>query len=70
MPTRIRKVMGLSMINDVGINLDHALIISNIELGLEKFEICRDREEKIDFRKVMNIPMQKRAIYIPPWIQM
>jgi hypothetical protein len=54
--------MGISIINDVGINLDHALIISNIELGLEKFEICRgDIHPSLDTNVIKGLDNRMQA---------
>jgi hypothetical protein len=33
------------------------LVVSNIDLGIQKIELSTDREERIDFRRIMNIPM-------------
>jgi hypothetical protein len=38
----IEKVTGISTINDTGINSDHALVISKIDLGIKRFEISKE----------------------------
>jgi hypothetical protein len=53
----LERVMGIATVNDTGINSDHMLIVSNIDLGIQKFEVSTDREERIDFKRIMNIPM-------------
>jgi len=53
----IEKVMKIRIINDTGINSDHSLILSNIDLGLKKFEISKDKEERIDFKRILSIPV-------------
>jgi len=53
----LERVMGITIVNDTGINSDHMLVVSNIDLGIQKFELSTDREERIDFRRIMNIPM-------------
>jgi len=51
------KLTGISIIQDSGIYSDHSLIINKIDLGIEPFQISKAKEERIDFRKIMNIPM-------------
>jgi hypothetical protein len=53
----LERIMGIAIVNDTGINSDHMLVVSNIDLGIQKFEVSTDREERIDFRRIMNIPM-------------
>jgi hypothetical protein len=53
----LERVMGIATVNDTGINSDHMLVVSNIDLGIQKIEVLTDREERIDFRRIMNIPM-------------
>jgi hypothetical protein len=53
----LERVMGIAIVNDTGINSDHMLVVSNIDLGIQKFELSTDREERIDFKTIMNIPM-------------
>jgi hypothetical protein len=53
----LERVMGIATVDDTGINSDHVLIVSNIDLGIQKFEVSTDREERIDFKRIMNIPM-------------
>jgi hypothetical protein len=53
----LERVMGIAIVNDTGINSDQMLIVSNIDLEIQKFEILTDREERIDFKRIMNIPM-------------
>jgi hypothetical protein len=53
----LQRVMSIAIVNDTGINSDHMLVVSNIDLGIQKFELSADREEKIDFKTIMNIPM-------------
>jgi hypothetical protein len=51
------KILGISLINDTGINSDHVLMLNKIDLGIEKFKVTKEREERIDFRRIMNIPV-------------
>jgi hypothetical protein len=53
----LEKITGISIINDSGISTDHALIISKINLGIEQFQISKEKEERINYRKIMNIPV-------------
>jgi len=41
-----RFQIGISIINDTGISLDHALVISKIDLGTDKFEISKEHEKE------------------------
>ncbi len=50
----MEKITGISIINDTGICSDHSLIISKIDLGIEKFQVSKEREERIDFKRIMN----------------
>ena len=52
----MEKVTGISIINDTGINSDHVLVISKIDLGIKNFEIRKEHEERIDYKSIMNIP--------------
>jgi len=52
------KVTGLTLIEDAGISSDHVLVISKIDLGMEIFVVSKEREERIAFRNIMNIPMR------------
>jgi len=49
--------MKISIIKDTEINSDHMLILSNIDLGLKKKEVCKDKEEQIDFKRILSIPV-------------
>jgi hypothetical protein len=50
-------VIGIIIIQDTGILSDHDLVISKIELGIEKFNMSMAKEERFDFRQIMNIPV-------------
>jgi hypothetical protein len=50
-------VTGITIIQDTGIFSDHYMIISKCDFGIEKFEIFKDKEERIDFHCIMNISM-------------
>jgi len=53
----LSHVLGITIIKDTGIYSDHDLVISKIDLGIKKFDISNDKEERIDFRSIMNIPV-------------
>jgi hypothetical protein len=53
----LEKILGIHIIKDTGVFSDHLLVVSKIDLGIEKFDVCNEREERIDFRRLMNIPM-------------
>lgn len=57
----LEKISGISIVNKTGIHSDHELIISKIDQGTDKFEISKEREERIDFQRIMKIP-----VYIKP----
>jgi hypothetical protein len=49
----LEKITGISIINDSGISSDHALIIiSKINLGIEQFQISKEKEEHINYKKI------------------
>jgi hypothetical protein len=50
-------VTGITIIQDTGILSDHDMVVSKIELGIEKFNISNKKEERFDFRQIMNIPV-------------
>jgi hypothetical protein len=52
-----KHITGISIIKDSGICLNHDLIISKIDLGLEQYAVDMATEERIDFRSIMNIPV-------------
>lgn len=56
------KVLGVSIITDSGINLDHTFIISKLDLRLENFQVRKEREEYIDFQGIINIPVQNNLV--------
>jgi hypothetical protein len=39
------KITGITMISDVGISLDHMLVINKINLGIENYEISKNHED-------------------------
>ena len=53
----ISCIVGISIITDTGIASDHDLVISKCDLGLKHFNLSNEKEERIDFRSIMNIPM-------------
>jgi hypothetical protein len=50
-------VTGIKIIQDTGVLSDHNMIISKIDLGIEKFKISTEKEERFEFRRIMNIPV-------------
>jgi hypothetical protein len=57
----INCVNGISIIQDTGIPSDHDMVISKIDIGISKFEVCKDKEQRIDFQQNMNIPIRITA---------
>jgi len=37
--------------------LDHDMVISKLDLGMDVFKVTEEKEERIDFRRIMNIPV-------------
>jgi hypothetical protein len=66
----LEKILGISIINDTGISSDHALVIGKIDLGTDKFETSNEHEERIDYRRIMNIPMHIKPDDVHPTINM
>jgi len=54
----LEKNTGITIIPDLGIHSDHSLNISRIDLGIENFEVSKDCEERIDFKRIMNISVR------------
>jgi hypothetical protein len=50
-------VKGITIIQDTGIFSNHDLVISKIDLGIEKFTISNEKEERFDYKQIMNIPV-------------
>ena len=53
----LQKITGISLIEDTGTNSDHVLVLSKIDLGIEIFQASKEQEERVDFKRIMNIPM-------------
>jgi hypothetical protein len=53
----ITCILGITIIHETGILSDHDMVISKCDLGLEKFEISKEKEEQFDFHHIMNIPV-------------
>jgi hypothetical protein len=62
----LQFVMGITIISDTGISSDHDLIISKIDLGLKQFLLSDEKEERIDFRSILNIPMSCKGTTTHP----
>jgi len=54
----LQKVMGISITSDTRINSDHLLVVSKIDLGIETHNPRDKQEERIDFRRILNIPVR------------
>jgi len=57
----LNKITGVNIVLDSGINSDHDLVISKIDLGMEDFVISKEKEEQKAFKQIMNIPMHIQA---------
>jgi len=53
----LQYVMGITFISDTGIFSDHDLVITKCDLGLQLFKLNNAKEERIDFRSILNIPI-------------
>jgi hypothetical protein len=56
-PSYLSSILGIVIVHDTGIYSDHNLIISKCDLKIETYEISKQKEERIDFRQIMSIPM-------------
>jgi len=54
----LEHVTGITITHDTRILSDHDLVISKIDLGIKKYAISYAKEERVDFRSIMNIPVQ------------
>ncbi len=59
--TGLQKIIGINLVPDAGINSDHALVINKIDLGIQHFNASAKKEERIDYRKIMNIPVRVKT---------
>jgi hypothetical protein len=50
-------INGITILQDTGILSDHDLVISKFELGLKKYDVSKAKEERIEYREIMNIPV-------------
>jgi hypothetical protein len=50
-------ILGITIIQDMGIHSDHDMIINKFDLGIKLFEISKEKEEKIECWQIMNIPV-------------
>eukprot|EP00590_Aulacoseira_subarctica_P005294 CAMPEP_0172416722 /NCGR_PEP_ID=MMETSP1064-20121228/3216_1 /TAXON_ID=202472 /ORGANISM="Aulacoseira subarctica , Strain CCAP 1002/5" /LENGTH=1681 /DNA_ID=CAMNT_0013154579 /DNA_START=343 /DNA_END=5384 /DNA_ORIENTATION=- len=57
----LEKILGISIIQDSGILSDHDLVISSLDLGIEHYLPNKEKEERIDFKSIMNIPVTVKA---------
>jgi len=60
-PQGLPYILGITIITDTGIFSDHDLIVSKCDLGIKRFKVSEEKEERIDYRSIMNIPMVIRA---------
>jgi len=58
LPQYLTHITGIVIIPDTGEYSDHNLVISKCDLGLTKFSISKEKEERIDYRRVMAIPVK------------
>jgi hypothetical protein len=59
-------VQGITIIHDTGILRDHDMVITKCDLGIEKFQINKAKEERCDYRSIMNIPVAIKKGQIHP----
>jgi hypothetical protein len=62
----LQFVMGITIFSDTGISSDHDLIISKFDLGLKQFLLSDEKEERIDFCSILNIPLSCKGTTIHP----
>lgn len=56
-PAAMQFNTGVIILQETGISSDHNLVISKFDFGMKKFDISKGKEERIDFRRIMNIPV-------------
>jgi hypothetical protein len=56
-PAAMQFNTGVIILQEIGISSDHNLVISKFDFGMKKFDFSSDKEERIDFRRIMNIPV-------------
>jgi len=61
-------VMGTSIIQDTGVFSDHDMVITKCDFGYNKTSLCQDKEERISFRDIMNIPIMLQPNQTHPTI--
>jgi len=54
----LEKVTGIIIIPHTGINSDHSLVISKFDLGIKDCEASKEKEERFDFKRIMNITVR------------
>jgi hypothetical protein len=47
----------IAIVKDTGIHSDHNMVVSKIDLGIQRFDISKEKKERIDFCHIMNIPV-------------
>jgi len=58
LPQGLSYIQGITIVTDTGIFSDHHdLVISKFDLGIKRFKISEEKEERIDYKSIMNIPM-------------
>jgi hypothetical protein len=51
----LHYITGITIIKDTGVYSDHGLDISKCDRGIKNFKLSREKEERYDFRRIMNI---------------
>lgn len=54
------NVLGIQIVHDAGVNSDHDLVINKLDFGIKKFQMSREKEERFNFQKIINIPVLKK----------
>jgi len=52
-------ITGTIIIQDTGIQSDHDMVVSKLDLGLKKFIISTAKEERVNYQLIMNIPLRQ-----------
>jgi hypothetical protein len=53
----MQHIQGITIAHDTEIFSDHSLVITKMELGLKKYTISQAKEERVDYRRIMNTPV-------------
>jgi len=68
-PKYLPLITGITILQDTGIFSDHDLVISKCDLGIQLLSISKEKEEKIDFKQIMAIPVNTQRGHDHPTLR-